>query len=81
LNASCAQWGLASAAEQRSFIDGLYGAGTAASAGARGDVSPAELRLLIGIHCGDANAAGTPLGLIVINTIVGTFDTGSGRGN
>jgi hypothetical protein len=80
LYASCAQWRLASAAEQRSFTEGLYGAGRAAAAGARGDISAAELRLLIAVHCGDAGAAGTPLGLIVIDAIVGTLEARSGRG-
>jgi hypothetical protein len=80
LDASCAQWRLASAAEQRSFTEGLYGADRAAAAGARGDTSAAELRLLIALHCGGAGAAGTPLGLIVIDAIVGTLEARSGRG-
>jgi hypothetical protein len=80
LNATCAQWGLASSREQRSFTDRLYGAGPAAAAGARSDVPPAELRLLISLHCAGGNAAGTPLGLIVINAVVGTLGAGGGHG-
>jgi hypothetical protein len=80
LNASCAQWELASAAERRAFTEGLFRAPAGATARARGDLPPSELRLLIALHCGGGNAAGTPLGLVVINAIVGTLGSGSGRG-
>jgi hypothetical protein len=80
LYASCADWNLASPAERRAFTDRLYDGGSSGRARARGGVPADELRLLIALHCAGGGAAGTQLGLIVVNAVVGTLGTATGRG-
>ncbi len=79
LKASCSDWVHASASEQRSFTNSLFRTGSTVVATAPGDLSPAELRLLISVHCGGGNSSATPLGMVVANAIVGTLDSGAGQ--